>query len=196
MPYLPRVSHVSPQPPNNGYTWLIRGGFTQRCDHGITPPWKPSRKSHVRQFSRNGVRRGYLVAVTVSTWQWRGLSGCYGVIHGAYRTLATCTPWQSPWSRNCLVRRRRNCHEISTSHFISRKLLCVTLLVITNIHLKVWRLPDGSIYHDATNNGGGWGWGGGKIAQSRGGSRIFMGGTKYYVRKARDPLFGRSPGPS
>ena len=34
MPYLPRVSHVSPQIPN-GYTWLIRGGFTQRCDHGI-----------------------------------------------------------------------------------------------------------------------------------------------------------------
>ena len=46
---------------------------------------KLSRKSHV-QFSRNGVGRGYLVAVTGiyvavtgSTWQLRGLRGSYGV---------------------------------------------------------------------------------------------------------------------
>ena len=37
---------------------------------------KPSRKA-VRRFSRNGIGRGYLVAVTGSTWQLRGLCGCY-----------------------------------------------------------------------------------------------------------------------
>ena len=33
-------------------------------------------KSHVRQFSRNGVGRGYLVAVPVSSWHLRDLRGC------------------------------------------------------------------------------------------------------------------------
>ena len=46
---------------------------------------KPSRKSHVRQFSRNGVGCGYLVAVTGFTWQLRSLRGCYGVLCGASR---------------------------------------------------------------------------------------------------------------
>ena len=36
MPYLPRVSHVSPQLPKMAITWLIRGGFTQRYEHGIS----------------------------------------------------------------------------------------------------------------------------------------------------------------
>ena len=45
-----------------------------------------TRRSYVRQFSRYGVGRGYLVAVTGSTWLLRGLlwllrvlCGCYGV---------------------------------------------------------------------------------------------------------------------
>ena len=38
-----------------------------------------SRKSHVRQFSRNSVGRGNLVAVTGSTWLLQILCGCYGV---------------------------------------------------------------------------------------------------------------------
>ena len=38
---------------------------------------KPSRNSHERYCSRNGMEHGYLVAVTGSTWQLRGLHGCY-----------------------------------------------------------------------------------------------------------------------
>ena len=35
--------------------------------------------SYVRQFWRNWVRRGYLVAVTRCKWLLRGIRGCYGV---------------------------------------------------------------------------------------------------------------------
>ena len=38
----------------------------------------PSRKSHVRQFSRQLEGRGYLVAVTGSTWVLHGTLSCYG----------------------------------------------------------------------------------------------------------------------
>ena len=32
--YMPLLPRVTPNP-NNGYTWLIQGGFTQKCDQGI-----------------------------------------------------------------------------------------------------------------------------------------------------------------
>ena len=60
---------------------------------------KPSRTSHGRQFSRNGLGRGYLLAVTGSTTNGcliQGLHGHYGVyvslfpakieLRGSYRT--------------------------------------------------------------------------------------------------------------
>ena len=52
-----------------------------------------SRKSLVRQFSRNGVGRGYLVAVTGSSWQLRGLYvALAAIIRGAYWKVAMSTP--------------------------------------------------------------------------------------------------------
>ena len=52
---------------------------TPRTYAAVTPSRKPVRKSHVRQFSRYGVGRGYLVVVTGSTWQLRDLHGSYGI---------------------------------------------------------------------------------------------------------------------
>ena len=63
----------------------------------LAPPLKsPSRKSHVRQFSRSWVGRGFLVAVTRYMWLLRGVRGCYGfciplfstkiALHGSYGT--------------------------------------------------------------------------------------------------------------
>ena len=64
---------------------------------------KPSRKSHVRWFSRHGVGRGYLVGITGFTWNvWllRGLHGCYGIyslkrIEWIFTLFVTdVTPWE------------------------------------------------------------------------------------------------------
>ena len=49
-------------------------------------------KIDVRQFSRDWVGRGYLVAVMGSTWLLRGLCGCYGV----YTPLFFRTKKKSP----------------------------------------------------------------------------------------------------
>ena len=108
MPYLPRVSHVSPHMPQiptmtiirAWATWLIRGGITQRCDHGIT------RKSHARQFSRNRCRveRGsYLVEVTGS--KWRLLEGCH-VHHHVHQPHRPRNYREDPVGRNCRLPRR------------------------------------------------------------------------------------------
>ena len=64
-----------------------------------------SRKSHEGEILHNRVGRGYLVAVTGSTWQLWGLRRCYGVcvaimgstwllrgLRGAYLKAAMCTP--------------------------------------------------------------------------------------------------------
>ena len=48
--------------------------ITNRVYPAVTPSrTSQSRKSHVSRFSRNGVGRGYLVAVTGSTWLLQGL---------------------------------------------------------------------------------------------------------------------------
>ena len=62
----------------------------------VVTPKSPSRKSHVRQFSRNWAGRGYLVASTRYMWLLQGLHSCYVVyvplffaeiaLRGSYRT--------------------------------------------------------------------------------------------------------------
>ena len=49
-----------------------------------------SRKTHLRRFLHNGVGRGYLGAVTGSTWQLRGLHGAYWkLMHTFQKRFAT-----------------------------------------------------------------------------------------------------------
>ena len=50
---------------------------------------KPSCKSNVRQFLRNGVGSGYLVAVMGSPWHLWDLRGCYGMY------VATSSKWHA-----------------------------------------------------------------------------------------------------
>ena len=92
---------------------------------------KLSRRSHVRRFSRNGVGRGYRVAVTGSTWPLRDVRGCYGMYIATFQYAP---------------RRPRNCHEVATSHSISRKVHWValtsfahyTILARRDHRLRIW----------------------------------------------------------
>ena len=94
------------------YLSMVRYGVNVRTFasfHSLKPRLhrhlKQSRKTEpVRQYPRNGVGRGYLVAITGSTWQLRGirdyvtglrgmlrgLRGCYGVY-----VVVTGSTWQS-----------------------------------------------------------------------------------------------------
>ena len=98
---------------------------------------KPSRNSHTRQFSWNGVGRGYhvaiwwvFVAIRGSTWLLRGHTCTWRLLEGC------CAPRNSQ-VYPVIATRPRNYHEIATSHFISRKLHLPYTALIGRLYMKV-----------------------------------------------------------
>ena len=67
-------------------------------NEAVTPSRKPSRKSHVKQFSQNGMGRGYFVAVTESTWQLRVIPWGKGV-QDFDKNLNTIGHQETEWAR-------------------------------------------------------------------------------------------------